>query len=359
MRDLRPRVREILERLAELEQRMVDPAVLGDRHRAKELGGELKHLQAIARPGRRYLELQEALAEAHELLKGGDLELKELAAAEKSAAEAELPGLALELERLLIPRDPDDDRNLILEIRAGTGGEEAGLFAADLLRMYERYAERQGWRLEVLSLSEGAAAGGLKEVTAAVRGEGAYGRLKYESGVHRVQRVPATESQGRIHTSAASVAVLPEVDEVEVELDPNELRIDVFRSSGPGGQSVNTTDSAVRITHLPSGLVVSCQDEKSQHKNKAKGLKILAARLYDLKKRERDAAISAQRRDMVGSGDRSAKIRTYNFPQSRITDHRISFTAHNLPAVLEGDLDELMAALKLDVQERLLAVEDA
>jgi len=358
MRDLRPRIREILVRLAELERRMVDPAVLGDRHRAKELGGELKHLQAIARPGRRYLALQEALAEARELLHGGDPELKELAAAEKSTAEAELPGLAVELERLLIPRDPDDDRNLILEIRAGTGGEEAGLFAADLLRMYERYAERQNWRMEVLGVSEGAA-GGYKEVTAAVRGEGAYGRLKYESGVHRVQRVPATESQGRIHTSAASVAVLPEVDEVEVELDPNELRIDVFRSSGPGGQSVNTTDSAVRITHLPTGLVVSCQDEKSQHKNKAKALKILAARLYDLKKSERDAAISAQRRDMVGSGDRSAKIRTYNYPQSRITDHRIGFTTHNLPAMLDGDLDELMDALKLDVQERLLAAEDA
>jgi peptide chain release factor 1 len=358
MRDLRPRVREILERLAEIEQRMLDPGVLGDRHRAKELGGELKHLQAVARPGRRYLALQEALAEAQELIRDGDPDLKELAAAEKSAAEAELPGLALELERLLIPRDADDDRNLILEIRAGTGGEEAGLFAADLLRMYERYAERKGWRLELLSLSEGAA-GGYKEVTAAVRGEGAYGRLKYESGVHRVQRVPATESQGRIHTSAASVAVLPEVDEVEVELDPNELRIDVYRSSGPGGQSVNTTDSAVRITHLPSGLVVSCQDEKSQHKNKAKALKILAARLYDLKKSERDAAISAQRRDMVGSGDRSAKIRTYNFPQSRLTDHRIGFTAHNLPALMEGDLDELMEALKLDVQERLLAAEDA
>ncbi len=358
MRDLRPRVREILERLAEIEQRMLDPGVLGDRHRAKELGGELKHLQAVARPGRRYLALQEALAEAQELLRGGDPELKELAAAEKSGAEAELPGLAQELERLLIPRDVDDDRNLILEIRAGTGGEEAGLFAADLLRMYERYAERKGWRLELLSLSEGAA-GGYKEVTAAVRGEGAYGRLKYESGVHRVQRVPATESQGRIHTSAASVAVLPEVDEVDVELDPNDLRIDVYRSSGPGGQSVNTTDSAVRITHLPSGLVVSCQDEKSQHKNKAKGLKILAARLYDLKKSERDAAISAQRRDMVGSGDRSAKIRTYNFPQSRLTDHRIGFTAHNLPAMMEGDLDELMEALKLDVQERLLAAEDA
>jgi peptide chain release factor 1 len=358
MRDLRPRVREVLDRLAALEKEMLDPAVLADRHRAKELGGELKHLQAVAVPGRRYLEALGAIDEAEEILNGGDAELAELAQAEKDEAEALLPQLSEELERLLIPRDPDDDRNLILEIRAGTGGEEAGLFAGDLLRMYERYAERRGWRMELLSATEGSA-GGFKEVVLAVRGDGAYGELRYESGVHRVQRVPATESQGRIHTSAASVAVLPEVEAVDVEIDPNDLRIDVYRSSGPGGQSVNTTDSAVRITHEPTGLVVSCQDEKSQHKNKAKALKILAARLYDLKKAEQEAEISAARRDMVGSGDRSAKIRTYNFPQSRITDHRIGMTLHNLPAFMEGEMDELLDGLKLSHQENLLAAESA
>jgi len=358
MRDLSPRIQEVLERLGELETLMVDPAVLGDRRRAKELGGEMKHLQAVALVGRRYLACRDSIAEAEELLAGDDAELAELAEVEKAEAEEALPGLTEELEILLIPKDPDDDRNLILEGRAGTGGDEAGLFAADLLRMYERFAERQGWKLEKLSFTEGSV-GGVKEVSAAVRGEGAYGRLKHESGVHRVQRVPATESSGRIHTSAASVAVLPEVEEVDVQMDPNDLRIDVYRSSGPGGQSVNTTDSAVRITHEPTGLVVSCQDEKSQHKNKAKALKILAARLYDLEKSKRDAEISAQRKDMVGSGDRSAKIRTYNFPQSRITDHRIGFSVHNLTAVLDGELDELIDALVVDIQAKMLAAESA
>ena len=247
-------------------------------------------------------------------------------------------------------------RNLILEMRAGRGGDEAGLFAADLYRMYERYAERESWKMETLSGTEGAV-GGIKEIIVAVKGDGAFGRLKYESGVHRVQRVPATESSGRIHTSAASVAVLPEVEELDLEIGANDLRIDVYRSSGPGGQSVNTTDSAVRVTHEPTGLVVSCQDEKSQHKNKAKAMKILAARLYDLKKSEQMAEISAQRKDMVGSGDRSAKIRTYNFPQGRVTDHRIGVSLYNLTAFMEGDLDEMIDALVLDVQEKLLAGE--
>ena len=358
MKDLSPQAEKTLSRLEELEKLMVDPAILGDRRRAREVGGEYKHLRGVAEKARPYLEMRRSLDEAREILAGEDADLKELAELEAAEAEEKLPVLTEELELLLLPKDPDDDRNLILEIRAGTGGDEAGLFAADLFRMYQRFAERQGWKLEVLGSTEGTV-GGFKEVIAAVSGEGAYGRLRFESGVHRVQRVPATESSGRIHTSAASVAVMPEVEDVEVDIAENDLRIDVYRSSGPGGQSVNTTDSAVRITHEPTGLVVSCQDEKSQHKNKAKALKILAARLYDLKKAERDAEVSAARRDMVGSGDRSAKIRTYNFPQSRITDHRIGMTLHNLPAFMVGEMDELLDSLKLSHQESLLAAEGA
>ncbi len=350
MRDLSEQTRKALLRLSEVEELMGDPAIHGDRRRAKELGGELKHLQAIAAVGRKYLEFKDAITEADEILAGDDAELAELAVSQKEESEAELPDLTHKLELLLIPKDPDDDKNLILEIRAGTGGDEAGLFAADLYRMYERHAERKQWKLETLSSTEGAV-GGIKEIIVAVKGEGAFGQLKYESGVHRVQRVPSTESSGRIHTSAASVAVLPEVEAVDVEIDPNDLRIDVYRSSGPGGQSVNTTDSAVRITHVPTGLVVSCQDEKSQHKNKAKALKILAARLYDKMRSEQQAEISAQRKDMVGSGDRSAKIRTYNFPQSRITDHRIGLTLYNLAAFLEGDMNDMIEALILHSQE--------
>ncbi len=358
MKDLSGKARKVLERLAEVEQLMVDPEVLSDRRRAKEVGSEFKHLRTVAELARPYLELWDGRAEAQELLDGGDAEMKELAELEIAEAEAKLPDMESELELLLVPKDPDDDRDLILEIRAGTGGDEAGLFAGDLYRMYQRYAERQSWKLEVMSSTEGAV-GGLKEVILALRGDGAFGRLRFESGVHRVQRVPATESSGRIHTSAASVAVLPEVEEVDVEIEENDLRIDVYRSSGPGGQSVNTTDSAVRITHEPTGLVVSCQDEKSQHKNKAKAMKILAARLYDLKKAERDAEISAARKDMVGSGDRSAKIRTYNFPQGRITDHRIGMTLYNLGAFMEGDMDELLDGLRLGYRESLLAAEEA
>ena len=356
MRNLVPQAKKVLQRLEELEKLMVDPAVLSDRRRARETGGEFKHLRKVAEVARPYLEVCHSLDEAREILKGGDEELMELAGMEIAEAEEELPTMTEQLEVLLLPKDPDDDRNLILEIRAGTGGDEAGLFAADLFRMYQRYAERHGWKIEILSSTEGSA-GGFKEVLVGIGGEGAYGRLRFESGVHRVQRVPATESSGRIHTSAASVAIMPEVEEVDVGLDENDLRIDVYRSSGPGGQSVNTTDSAVRITHEPTGLVVSCQDEKSQHKNKAKALKIIAARLYDLKKAERDAEISAARRDMVGSGDRSAKIRTYNFPQSRVTDHRIGMTVHNLPVFMEGEMDEMLNGLRLSYQESLLAAE--
>ncbi len=358
MKDLSSKARKVLARLAEVETLMVDPGVLSDRRRAKEVGGEYKHLRAVAEMARPYLELWEGRLEAQELMAGDDAEMKELAELEIAEAEEKLPEMAAELELLLVPKDPDDDRDLIMEIRAGTGGDEAGLFASDLYRMYQRFAERQGWKMEVMSSADGSV-GGLKEVIFALRGEGAYGRMRFESGVHRVQRVPATESSGRIHTSAASVAVLSEVEEVDVEIEENDLHIDVYRSSGPGGQSVNTTDSAVRITHEPTGLVVSCQDEKSQHKNKAKAMKVLAARLYDLKKAERDAEISAARKDMVGSGDRSAKIRTYNFPQGRITDHRINMTLYNLGAFMEGDMDELLDGLRLGYRESLLAAEGA
>ena len=257
------------------------------------------------------------------------------------------------LRVLLVPRDPNDSRNTIVEIRAGTGGEESALFAADLLRMYTRFIEGKGWKMELMSRNE-TGIGGLREVIFLVTGEGAYGTLKYESGVHRVQRVPATESSGRIHTSAASVAVLPEAEDVDIEIDPNELRIDVYRSSGPGGQSVNTTDSAVRITHVPTGLVVSCQDEKSQHKNKAKALKVLRARLLDLARQEQEDKISKDRKSQVGSGDRSAKIRTYNFPQQRVTDHRIGLTLHKLAEILDGSLDEVIEALnEADIAEKM------
>jgi peptide chain release factor 1 len=254
-----------------------------------------------------------------------------------------------ELKLLLIPRDPLDDRDAVVEVRAGTGGDEAALFAGDLFRMYQRFADRRGWKVEVVSVSEGTA-GGYKEAVFVVRGENAYGDLRYESGVHRVQRVPATETQGRIHTSAATVAVLPEAEEVDVQINPNELKIDVYRSSGPGGQSVNTTDSAVRITHLPTGLVVTCQDEKSQHKNKDKAMGVLRSRLLDIRIAEQEAERARDRKAQVGTGDRSAKIRTYNFPQSRVTDHRIGFTTHALQQVLDGSLDELIENLKLASQ---------
>jgi peptide chain release factor 1 len=276
-----------------------------------------------------------------------------MAEEEITSLEGQIGTLEGQARKLLIPKDPLDDRAAVVEIRAGTGGDEAGLFAHDLFRMYKRVAERAGWSIELMSFSEGIP-GSVKEVIFTVRGKGVYGRLRFESGVHRVQRVPETESQGRIHTSAATVAVLPEAEEVDLEIDPKDLRIDVFRSSGPGGQSVNTTDSAVRITHVPTGLVVSQQDEKSQHKNKAKALKVLRSRLLDQKIAEQEAERSRERRAQVGTGDRSAKIRTYNFPQSRVTDHRIKLTVHNLAQVLDGELSDLIEALRLAEQEERL-----
>jgi peptide chain release factor 1 len=353
------RLREAQDRFVALDQALADPSVHGKPDKLRALGQERSHLEPVVAAG---TELRAALAEhrqtAELLEETEDPEMRAMAEEEADALESRIERLQVQVRELLIPKDPLEDRAAVVEIRAGTGGDEAGLFAADLMRMYQRLAERLGWSIEILSLSEGIP-GALKEVIFLVRGRGAFGRLRYESGVHRVQRVPATESQGRIHTSAATVAVLPEAEEVDLHIDPNDLRIDVFRSSGPGGQSVNTTDSAVRITHIPSGLVVSCQDEKSQHKNKAKGMKVLRSRLLDQMIAEQEAERARERKTQVGTGDRSAKIRTYNFPQNRVTDHRIGLSLHSLTEVLEGELDELVSALRLAKEEERLEASDS
>jgi peptide chain release factor 1 len=342
-------LKEAEERLHDLREQLADPRILADARRLRELGREHHHLEELVEVWRQLEQAHRELAEARRIVAAGeDAELIELAQAEIETTQARLAQLRNRLQGLLIPPDPDDSRNTIVEIRAGTGGEEAALFAADLFRMYHRYAERRGWRLEVMSTSQ-AEAGGFKEIIFLLSGEEVFGRLRWESGVHRVQRVPLTEAQGRIHTSAASVVVLPEAEEVEVALDPDDLRVDVFRSSGPGGQSVNTTDSAVRVTHLPTGLVVSCQDEKSQHKNKAKALKILRSRLLERLRLEQATSEAAERRQMVAGGDRSAKIRTYNFPQNRVTDHRIKLTLYDLDGVMDGELDTLIDRLRLEL----------
>jgi peptide chain release factor 1 len=340
------RLRQALERAAEVERQLADPAVARDTAQLQSLGREHARLAPIARLAERLARLESELEQARELANEADPELVALAHADMARVPDEIAAVSAELQGLLIPRDPHDDRDAIMEIRAGTGGDEAALFAADLYRMYQRYSERHGLRWEPMSLSDGTL-GGIKEAIVAVRGPEAFGRLRRESGVHRVQRVPATETQGRIHTSAATVAVLPEAEEVDIKIEPNDLKIDVFRSSGPGGQSVNTTDSAVRITHLPTGVVVSQQDQKSQLQNKLKAMEVLRARLLDRMIAEQEAARSRDRRAMVGTGDRSAKIRTYNFPQSRVTDHRINLSVHNLADVINGDLDALVEALRV------------
>lgn len=350
------KLEDVEQRYLELERSLVDSAVIGNRKEYARLGKERADLEDIVERYREWKKLSEEVDGHKSLLEEADPEIRELAKAELPALRQRLEELEAELKRLLVPRDPNDERNVILEIRAGTGGEEASLFAAELFRMYSRYAEQHGWRVEMMSANP-TGLGGFKEVIALIEGRGVYSRLKFEGGVHRVQRVPETEASGRIHTSTVTVAVLPEADEVDVHIDEaRDLRIDVYRSSGPGGQSVNTTDSAVRITHLPTGLVVACQDEKSQHKNKAKGLKILRARLLERAQAEQQAEVAQNRRSMVGTGERSERIRTYNFPQGRVTDHRINLTLYSLDRVIEGDIAPLIDALITHHQTEALKV---
>lgn len=329
-----------------LTEKVSDPQIIADQSKWQKYAKELSELEPIVKKFQEYQQVKKSIAESKELLNesSSDEELRELAKLELSEMEDKVEPLEEELKVLLLPKDPNDEKNVILEIRAGTGGDEAALFGADLFRMYSRYAERRGWKTELMEVNE-TGIGGIKEAILLIKGKGAYSRLKYESGAHRVQRVPETESSGRVHTSAATVAVLPEVDEVEVNLNPNDVRVDVYRSSGNGGQSVNTTDSAVRLTHIPTGTVVTCQDEKSQIKNKEKAFKVLAARLYDVMIREQTDEISQQRKSQVGSGDRSERIRTYNFPQGRVSDHRTGVTLYKLDAFLDGDLDEIIDGL--------------
>jgi len=348
------KLKEVESRYQELEQLLSDPAVVTRQSLYQKYAKEHADLRDLVDTYRKHEKVAESIEEGQQLLRGDDEELKEIAREELPELRQQLIELEEKLKIHLLPRDPNDDRNVFLEIRAGTGGDEAGLFVGDLFRMYARYAEVRRWKVEVVSSTPSGGVGGFKEIIASIAGQGAYSQLKYESGVHRVQRVPVTEAQGRIHTSAVTVAIMPEADEVEVTIDPNDLRIDVFHSSGHGGQSVNTTDSAVRITHLPTGLVVSCQDEKSQLKNKAKGMKVLRARLLDIMVKKQNDEISEARKSQVGSGDRSERIRTYNFPQGRVTDHRVGVTLYSLENILGGDIQDFVDALTAHYQAEVL-----
>lgn len=350
-------VQKLENRIEELDKQLSNPTVISNQKRMIELTKERRRLSKVLEVGREYRRIQTGINEARQIIDADeDAELVAMAQDELAQHEEQIEAIETKFKLLLVPPDPNDDKAAIIEIRAGTGGDEAGLFAAEIYRMYQRYADARGWKVDVLS-SNPTEVGGMKEIIFSLDGEDAYGRMKYESGVHRVQRVPQTETQGRIHTSAVTVAVFPEAEEVDIEIADNELRIDVYRSSGPGGQSVNTTDSAVRVTHIPTGLVVTCQDEKSQHKNKAKALKVLRARLYDIHMEEQRAKMTAERRSMVSTGDRSAKIRTYNFPQGRVTDHRINLTLYRLDEIMQGDIDDVINELDRHEKEEQLKLQ--
>jgi peptide chain release factor 1 len=347
------KLKGVEERFSEIETRLGDPKIVNDRQVYQDLIREHADLNKIVTVYRDFKKILQGIEESTELLQDSDPEIKNLARDELTELNQKKNRLEDDLRKLLLPKDPSDEKNVIVEIRAGTGGEEAALFAGDLFRMYSRYAENRNWKVEVM-VHHPTGVGGIKEVVAMIHGKGAYSEFKYESGIHRVQRVPSTEAQGRLHTSAVTVAVLPEAEDVDVQIDPSELKIDVYRSTGPGGQSVNTTDSAVRITHLPTGLVVTCQDEKSQLKNKSKALKVLRARLLDKITQEQNEKRSQERKNQVGSGDRSGRIRTYNFPQGRVTDHRVGLTLYKLDGILEGDLSELINGLTIYFQAQAL-----